>query len=166
MDEAQRKEQFSNAYLQAVAPVAGYWLTKPPVDDDSVDWIVGGRGAGGTLRRPRVEVQLKCTARDILYQHDLRFPLSRKNYDDLRDPDLTLPRLLVVVLVPEQIDDWLAQTEAALVLRVCGYWVSLRGAPPRSSASTNVTVRIPRAQILDVAALQTLMARVSRKEDL
>ena len=34
----QRKEQFSNAYLQAVASTAGYSLYKPVVDDDSVDW--------------------------------------------------------------------------------------------------------------------------------
>jgi len=37
MDINQQKEQFSNAYIQAVASVAGYSLYKPNVDDDSVD---------------------------------------------------------------------------------------------------------------------------------
>ena len=35
MDINLQKEQFSNAYLQAVASVAGYSLYKPNVDDDS-----------------------------------------------------------------------------------------------------------------------------------
>lgn len=52
MDINQQKEQFSNAYLQAVASVAGYSLYKPNVDDDSVDWgIAASGGTGRILRR-------------------------------------------------------------------------------------------------------------------
>jgi hypothetical protein len=35
VDINQQKEQFSNAYLQAITSVAGYSLYKPAVDDDS-----------------------------------------------------------------------------------------------------------------------------------
>ncbi len=48
MEINQQKEQFSNAYLQAVASVAGYSLYKPAVDDDSVDWGIAARGTIGT----------------------------------------------------------------------------------------------------------------------
>jgi len=37
VDLNQRKEQFSNAYVRAVASVAGFTLAKPEVDDDSID---------------------------------------------------------------------------------------------------------------------------------
>jgi hypothetical protein len=38
MDINQRKEKFGEAYLRAVAAVAGFTLYRPEVDDDSVDW--------------------------------------------------------------------------------------------------------------------------------
>jgi hypothetical protein len=60
----QRKEQFSRAYVHAVASVAGFSLASPVVDDDSVDVIFCSRGKGGTLRAPRLEAQLKLVDRD------------------------------------------------------------------------------------------------------
>ena len=37
MDLNQCKEQFSIAYVRAVASAAGYGVQKPDVDDDSID---------------------------------------------------------------------------------------------------------------------------------
>ena len=61
MDLNQQKEQFSRAYVQAVAAAAGFATYIPDVDDDSIDM---GIAAGGkeSRRRPRLELQLKCTA--------------------------------------------------------------------------------------------------------
>ena len=53
METSQQKEQFSNAYLQAVTSVAGYSLYKPAVDDDSVDWGIAAKGIIGRIRAPR-----------------------------------------------------------------------------------------------------------------
>ncbi len=147
MDIAQQKEQFSFAYLRAVAAVAGYALYRPEVDDDSVDWGLAARGEAGTPRRPRCEVQLKCTARDLLDADRIRFPLKRKNYDDLRDADVLVPRVLVVVLVPPSLTDWLRQTEEELAMRHAAYWLSLRDHPDVPNEET-VTVYLSRAQQL------------------
>ncbi|WP_242037834.1 DUF4365 domain-containing protein [Tolypothrix sp. FACHB-123] len=35
MDVNQQKEQFSNAYVRAVASIAGYSVYRPEVDDDN-----------------------------------------------------------------------------------------------------------------------------------
>ena len=56
MHITQQQEQFSNAYLRAVATVAGYSLSKPDVDDDSIDWSIYKRGGNGTKRSPRIEL--------------------------------------------------------------------------------------------------------------
>jgi hypothetical protein len=45
MDENQQKEQFSYAYVRAVASVAGYGVHRPEPDDDSVDLVVSARGS-------------------------------------------------------------------------------------------------------------------------
>ena len=102
MDINQQKEQFSLAYLHVVATAAGFKLSDPRVDDESVDVMVGQSGGAGTVRSPRLEVQLKCTERDVLREDGVHFQLKRKNYDDLRDPDVMVPRILVVMLVSER----------------------------------------------------------------
>ena len=159
MDMGSQKEQFSIAYARAVASVAGYAAAKFDVDDDSVDLSLAERGGKGTVRSPRLDLQLKCTEQDIMRDDHLAFALGIKNYDDLRPENVLVPRILVVVLVPDRVDDWLAQSEEELALRRCGYWVSLRGMPGTNN-STSVTIDIPRSQMFTPAVLRDIMERV------
>ncbi len=159
MDINQQKEQFSITYIRAIAAVAGYSLYRPEVDNDSVDLGIVSRGGTGKILSPRLELQLKCTAREILEENYLKYPLSLKNYNDLKINAL-VPRILVVVLVPEKITDWIKQTESELCLRYCAYWVSLRGSPDTENI-TNVTIEIPRSNQLTPDALQAIIERIS-----
>jgi Domain of unknown function (DUF4365) len=86
----------------------------------------------------------------------IRYSLKRKNYDHLILTDVLAPRILVVVIVPQEIEEWIALSEEQLVLRRCGYWVSLAG-QPQSDNETSVTVSVPRASVLTTDALQGLM---------
>lgn len=113
MDINQQKEQFSNTYVRAVASVAGYSLYKSDVDDDSIDLGIAAKGGTGPILSPRLELQLKCSSRDIIDESHVRYPLKLKNYNDLRINAL-VPRILVVVVVPEDITDWLQQSEEEL----------------------------------------------------
>jgi hypothetical protein len=153
-----QKEQFSRAYVQAVAACAGFAWSVPSVDDDSVDMVLHKSGGGGTVRSPKMELQIKCAAAESPVSDTFSFSIKRKNYDDLRDPTVMVPRILVVVLVPENIADWLRHTEAELALRRCGYWVSLRGQPASANA-TGQTVQIPRRQRFTVESLREIMER-------
>ena len=45
MDLSQQKECFSDAFLMAIAAVAGYSAARPYPDDDSIDWILMARAA-------------------------------------------------------------------------------------------------------------------------
>ncbi len=159
MDLNQRKEQFSNAYIRAVAAVAGYTIYKPEVDDDSIDCGLAGRGGCGTRRSPRLEMQLKCSAMDILYEECIKFKLPVKNFNELCPDNFIVPRILVIVLVPARIDDWLLHSETTLALSHCGYWVSLRGQAPTCN-DESITVNIPRTQRFSVTALEGLMERI------
>nr|WP_199315460.1 DUF4365 domain-containing protein [Planktothrix sp. FACHB-1355] len=161
VDINQQKEQFSNAYLQAVASVAGYSLYKPAVDDDSVDWGIAARGGTGRIRSPRLELQLKSTSRDVLDDSYVRYPLKLKNYDELRMDNFAIPRILVVVLLPENLADWIQQSEQELCIRYCAYWLSLRGMPQTQNTAT-VTVSLPRSNLFTVSALQSLMQLISQ----
>jgi Domain of unknown function (DUF4365) len=159
VDLNQRKEQFSIAYLHAVASVAGYRTLQPNVDDDSIDWCLKARGRYGRRRSPQVDLQLKCTERLVGRNGSFAFPLPEKNYNDLRGEDVHVPRILVVVFVPDAIDLWLEQSEERLLMKHCAYWVSLRNAPDTTN-STSVTVQLPRTNLFTVDALKAMMLRI------
>ncbi len=165
MDHSQRKEQFSHAYVRAVASVAGFSVYRPDVDDDSIDMSLAGRSQIGTPCKPRIDLQLKCTSGNVVRDDQVVYPLKLKNYDELRDTGLLVPRLLVVVHVPGSEEEWLRHTEDELAMRRCGYWVSLWDKLETANTS-KVTVYLPRTNVFDVAGLRSLMERSARKEPL
>ncbi len=165
MDINQRKEQFSRAYVHAVVSVAGFALYNPEVDDDSIDCGIAERGGNGTVRSPRLELQLKCTSRNVVKEERIAFPLKIKNYNDLRESNVLVPRILVVIIVPEDLDNSLHQSEEQLCLKHCGYWVSLSGRPETENSGT-ITVSLPRGNQFTVPALRGIMERIGRGEAL
>jgi hypothetical protein len=165
MDISQRKEQFSYAYVHAVSAVTGFTLYHPDVDDDSIDLGIAGRIAHDIPRPPRIELQLKCTSDDVVRGNYVVYPLKLKNYDDLRLVDLVVPRILVVVLGPDDEAEWLHQSEEELSLRRCAYWASLRGLDD-TNKRRSISIRLPRQNLFSTEGLRGLMKRASHKEPL
>lgn len=160
-----QQEEFSRAFIYAIASAAGlkFNSTATP-DDDSVDVMISARGLRGTARSPRLDVQAKCR-RSPAIGDPISYSLPQKNYDDLRQGDYVTPRILVVVFVPERVTDWTACDEQALTMRHCAYWASLWGLPA-SSNDHSTTVHLPRFNLFDVRGLDTLMDRIGRGERL
>ena len=156
MDLNTQMSRFSLAYIEAVASRAGFQVEETKVDLDSVD----GALKGDFGRRPRIEFQAKATARDVVRGSHVHFPLSIKNYDDLRDEAIN-PRILIVLVMPREIDEWVSQTQEELCLRHCAYWMSLRGEPATSNVH-NITVQVPLDNVFDSAQLITMMRRTER----
>lgn len=154
-----QKEQFSVAYIRAVAAVAGYSVYVPSIDNESVDLGISSSHIGN-VRSPRLELQIKCTSVASLKVDSLRFRVKSKNYEDLRHPNLLVPRILVVVIVPDRLSDWSVHTEEGLVLRRCGYWVSMLGHPARAN-SRSVTLSIPRRQSFSPSSLRNVMSVIA-----
>ena len=152
------KERFSFAYIRAIAALAGFYVDEPQVDRSSIDGVLRadfGRG-------PRIEFQAKATSQDILRENHLAFPLPIGNYKDLSQ-DAMIPRILIVVLMPQEWAQWLYQTSSKLCLRHCAYWLSLKGQPPVPN-TTSVTVHIPVNNIFGSEQLAALMEKVERRE--
>lgn len=160
MDENDQKERLSLAYINAVAAHAGYQVVETKIDKGSID----GQFSSDDGFCPRIDFQAKATSLDIIRGDNIHFPLTVKNYDDLR-ANVMLPRLLIVVLLPSSAEDWLAHSEDELRVRRCGYWLSLAGQPQKPNVRS-VTVSIPRSQVLDTAQLRALMGRMERREPL
>lgn len=157
-DSNMSKERFSLAYIRAVAAHAGFYTDEPQVDRGSIDGVLRadfGRG-------PRIEFQAKATSQDILREEHLACPLPIGNYKDLSQ-DAMIPRILIVVLMPQERAQWLHQTSHELCLRHCAYWLSLKGQPPVPN-TTSVNVHIPVVNTFGSEQLSDLMEKVERGE--
>lgn len=162
-----QKEDFSYAYVYAVTATAGYCLQAATrrLDDSGIDATITVPGKLNSKRLPRYDIQIKSTSQNLLKETSIKYRLNAKNYDELREDDPFVPQLLIVVLLPEEVSDWLSQTEESLCLKRCGYWLSLRGKPPVDK-QTSITVDIPRQNIFSPDALTTIMSRIAVGENL
>lgn len=165
-----RESELSYAYLHAVASsvgvaceVAGRHADNAGVDARLVGW--GPFTDRGLRREVDVKVQLKATVK-IPSEVDgaLSYSLAGvSRYDHLRTDARSTPRILVVLFLPPAADEWITQSDSALSLHNCAYWVSLLGA----RASTNKfsqTVYLPKCQRFDGPGLLSLMSSLSRGE--
>jgi len=157
MARTAQQEGFGDAFMLAVACVAGCAVSQRRPDDDSIDWTLSCKLA----RRPKLDVQMKTTSTDDGGGVAIRYPLKKKNYDDLILTNVLAPRILVLVAIPPDIEEWLSLTAEQLVLRRCGYWVSLAGHPV-SENETSVTVSLPRENLLTPEAVRRMMHTINK----
>ena len=152
-----QEERLSVAYVLAVAARAGYTTAERDLDRDGIDLSIQ---AGGAMR-PALDLQLKATInlgnpRDGVFH----FPLPVRNHNLLAIPTQT-PRLLVVLALPRDEDQWMTVTHDELILRRCAYWANLADRDETNNAES-VTVPIPENHLFDVPALQALMEQSRR----
>jgi len=166
MEISARKEQFSIAYIEAIAARLGLNPSVDRVDIDSVDLRLSADNfnvAGRVVRNPQIEIQLKCTSQDIEKDGSLKFKLPVKNYNDLRGEDITSPRYLMVLIVPSNPEEWITVNSDNMSLSYCCYWQSLRFFPETSNTS-KVTVEIPTSQKITSESLLDLIEKASKRE--
>lgn len=159
------KEQISIAYAHAVATAARCKLQDVDIDDHGVDAVLMQTPPDELLGNVKIDVQLKCTSGDVLKDQHLAFQLPKFNYDKLRGEYRLDPAILIVMLVPSDLEDWVTQDEDALTVVRCAYWMSLRGMPSIGDQDSKV-VHLPRGNIFNVESLLAMMERASKREPL
>jgi hypothetical protein len=166
------ESELSYAYLHAVAAHAkvGCNLSSRTLDGNGIDATLTGWGpfpAGGYLQEISISIQLKATiSAPTINNGYISYNLQGiSRYNDLRSPAIAVPRILIVMFLPELHADWLAISEEQLLLKKCAYWVSLRNAPATSN-TTSQTIYIPQAQIFNVQNLTEIFSRLSRREEI
>lgn len=130
------KESFSVAYIQALASLAGIAVEVRKIDYFGVDLeLVDGPF--------RVDVQMKgMKERDP--SKVISYDLPVGSYNQLADPERTVPGYLFVVEMPTRWEDWACQTEHDLVLRKSGYYAKVSGLE-QSNNSTKQVVHVDRS---------------------
>ena len=75
-----RKELFSMAYVRAIAAMADCSVTRVEVDVNGYDITISATDEHNFTKSPTIQVQMKCTARDLLRETGLSFPLDVATY--------------------------------------------------------------------------------------
>ena len=153
MQESRAQEQFSFAYITAVASQAKVQVELRRLDDDGIDGqLISDQGT-----EPRIDFQAKSTFQPVEHTDHISFPLKVENYDRLIKKT-SAPRILIVTIVPPTRDEWLHQNTERLLARRCAYWEDLKGRQPTANRET-ITIEIPKSQIFSPENLADLMRR-------
>jgi len=158
-----------NAYIHLVACTAGCTFAfREDGDALGIDITIMGfkELEQGIIIPIPIDVQVKSTSRSMMAEQYIHYDLKVKNYNELRVEQYGSPRILIVVVVPDDPGSWLDQSEELLVLRNCAaYWMSLRGAPETTNTSS-IRVDVPRANLLTTESLAGLLHVISEGERL
>ena len=155
------KEGLSRAYILAVAHRAGHNCSLLREFDYGIDGTFhdvkvrdGRRVESGFA----IDFQAKASEACEVGEQRVAYHLAAKNHRDLAEAEGT-PRILIVLALPPDPEDWLRISADALIMKRCAWWISLRGHPPTQNKEKQ-RIEIPRAQVFDVAALRAMMQRV------
>lgn len=166
MTRNHRQEALCRAYVRAIAAQAG-WICSQPETDYGIDLCLRAVGIEGERRSDvsyAVDLQLKSTTRASLTESEVRYDLEVKTYDLLRQPGENCPRILVVLVMPEDETQWLSQSVEELILRHCAYWICLEGYPSTAARNT-IRVTIPRGNVFSVEAIQGPLANLRERKN-
>lgn len=144
------------AFVRAVAARAGVLCGKPE-SDFGLDLFIRGveqEGRQYTDTGPQVDIQLKSTTRAAVLEEEIVYDLEVRAYNLLRRPSAS-PRILVLLVLPEDERLWMRQSEDELILRHCAYWLSLADTAPTTNEAT-VRIRIPRSNVFSVDAVRSM----------
>lgn len=170
LSEQNIEAELSYAYLHAVASRAGFSCEyrNRHLDGAGVDATITEDGRflapDSKLSYVPVDVQLKATYKTLPKTNErFSYSLELPHYNKLRITTVGASRVLVVLRLPSNPEEWLKISKESLIAQRCAYWVSLYNAPEVSDQKSR-TIYIPTANILSPDGLTQLMTRFSRQE--
>lgn len=165
MPEKQRSEDFSRAYIEAIAAHAGVNIHEPRRDFgidlafSRIDRSERVSKKGSKLRYTDTHsVSLPCQVKSskdwTLHNNAVLYDLEVKNYNDLVNSSACF---LILMCLPPTIDEWLSQDENGLrLMKCCYYWRPSENEDETDNDRTK-QICIPRSQVFTAEALIELL---------
>ncbi|NEQ69240.1 MAG: DUF4365 domain-containing protein [Symploca sp. SIO2D2] len=163
MDDNTKKEEFSYGYIQLICSISGCSVEKSgrARDNSGIDVTIIASDEIGDIDSPRIDAQVKCTTLAKENNDVVKYPLKVENYNKLINLKCFVPQILIIVLVPQNIDNWLEISEKETIMKKCGYWISLKGKEQTNNKKT-VTVEIPKENLFTPEAISKLMQQAAK----
>jgi hypothetical protein len=161
MTVQQHQGLHGEGYIFAMASTAGLLASRPILDMDGVDWLIGSPGPMGTARSPKIEVQVKTWSRPVGDSDSWGYRLSTPHFNALAGPGFDLRRYLIMITVPDEVFRFAECDADCIRPHHAAYWVSLADQEPLADdpgTPASVAVRVPRRNLLTPDVLRGLVA--------
>ncbi len=164
MDTNTKKEEFSYGYLKMIGAKSGLAIENHgrSIDNQGIDIQIVYAGKIGNIHTPRIDAQVKCTSQDIEKEDYINFSLDIKTYEILRNKFVYVPIILIVVLVPIDLDEWIDINSERTISKKCAYWIFLTGYPT-SDNQKSITVKIPKINLITPESLSNIIKQEAEK---
>ncbi len=146
------------AYSRAIASAAGCALEQRTIDMFSIDVTFHHNNPDTGWSPRQLEAQLKCTTQGVVGEEHATWQLKRQAYNRLCSEQVVVPAVLIVLVVPSDMDEWLLQSPNAMLMTGEAYWASIRG--EESVDADSKVVHLPRGQVFGVQALLDILERI------
>lgn len=163
-----QKEEFSYAYINSIVSAAGLSqvIQTRSLDMKSVDITIQSTDKPF----PKLDVQVKCTSSsDIIdiNKNSISYDLPVNNYNQLIDKERLTPLIFILVLVPENVNDWVVIDKEKLetLVKKCAYWISLKGYTETDNSKT-IRIKIPLTNLLTPDSLNLIMDKIGKRQKL
>ena len=141
----QIKEEICFAYLQHICAYIGAELKRSgrPMDNGKVDATVSlPRGEGRSFPL-HLDVQLKCTSvPNFIDDEHISYQIDRELFDGLSSKNKSVPWLLFILILPEDVESWVSVEQNELIARGSMLWYDATGQVIKPDAKST-TVHIP-----------------------
>jgi hypothetical protein len=158
-DKSTHQGEYAEGLVAAIAVAAGLNLGTYK-SDVGIDAIIAAPGPRGTLRGPKIEVQIKSWADPQESATAWRYPLKVDAYNDLAalGPH-EVPRYLILCIVPDTAEGYARASHEGVRFHRAAYWHTLRDEAlleePKDGSTK--TVHVPKVQLLTPATLVALV---------
>ena len=164
------KEALSRAYVQAICGMSGYNYSTDCKDygfDFTIKGIIQRLSGKHCPSGLNLDIQIKATKNFEINDTHVKYQLKNKNYNDLaQNMNGGTKRILIVLLLPENKQEWLSQDVDSLIIKKCAYWLCLEGMPLKENEESATTIQIPKQHIFSVDNLNIIMAQIQSRGDL
>jgi Domain of unknown function (DUF4365) len=148
-------------FVFAMASSAGLLVSRPTLDVDGVDWLISHSGPLGSVRSPKIEVQVKTWSAPTGNDEALAYRMTVPHFNAIAGPGFAVPRYLLLVTVPTDSNEYAVCDVAHMRLGHAAYWLSLadRALLPSGPGDAGSTVvSVPRRNLLTPETLTALVA--------
>lgn len=167
MINTQRKEALSLSYLNAICAYNEVAVEPQKYDADSIDCFIKKQMTkkDGRKKHALIGIQLKSTSQKLVENNEyFSYELEIKNFNELRDESV-YPKMLCVLILPHNEDEWLSCSIDKLILRHCMYWCNPVDWLDSSNKST-VNIHVLKKNAITPASIIELMQNVAETDSL
>jgi hypothetical protein len=161
-----RQEEFSYAYIRAMASVVGYEAGPKSriMDCAGIDVSIEVPNTIENCLSPSINLQVKCTYKNCIKDGNIHFPITKRAYKRLSHKGSYKKQILVIVMTPKDLSRWISHgrklDRISTILGASAYWISLEGWPEIDEAKKSKTISIPVSNRLTSETIKLWMAEV------